>query len=231
MHQGNLLIDKTGTVAAVDFRHHGTARFMERPVPRRDPARLYPATTGASAAIHFEAGYWPPHHRRSIAQAMRAIGSPPRRTAPRSPWQTCSASFVCLHRGIRYADAARAAAAAEDHGGGEGVARALDPDPQHVGCAEPIAKEWVELNYGLAGASEAGEGPHHGPVLAEVPRLLERRKHGAALAEMARGGLRLDATASSASPPPRPSVPLEPPGLWVGPWATAIALWLLTTMG
>jgi ubiquinone biosynthesis protein len=77
----------------------------------------------------------------------------------------------------------------------EGVARALDPHLNIWTAAEPIAKEWVEANYGLAGRlKEAGEGAEVlGKVMVEVPRVLEQAERTAlALADMARGGLRLD---------------------------------------
>jgi ubiquinone biosynthesis protein len=77
----------------------------------------------------------------------------------------------------------------------EGVARSLDPDLNIWTAAEPIAKDWVETNYGMAGRlKEAGEGAELlGKVVAEVPRLFEQGERVAeALAETARAGLRLD---------------------------------------
>src|SRR5262249_59327138 len=77
----------------------------------------------------------------------------------------------------------------------EGVARSLDPELNIWSAAEPVAKQWVEANYGMAGRlKEAGEGAEVlGKVVAEVPRLLEQGERMAqALAEAARGGLRLD---------------------------------------
>jgi ubiquinone biosynthesis protein len=77
----------------------------------------------------------------------------------------------------------------------EGVARSLDPELNIWNAAEPIAREWVETNYGVASRlKEAGEGAELlGKVVAEVPRLLERGERVAqALAETAQAGLRLD---------------------------------------
>jgi hypothetical protein len=56
----------------------------------------------------------------------------------------------------------------------EGVARSLDPSLNMWTAAEPIAKEWVEANYGMVGRlKEAGEGAETlGKVFAEVPRVL-----------------------------------------------------------
>ena len=77
----------------------------------------------------------------------------------------------------------------------EGVARSLDPELNMWSAAEPIASEWVEANLGLAGRlREAGDGAElFGRIAAQVPRLLERAESTAlALADMARGGIRLD---------------------------------------
>jgi ubiquinone biosynthesis protein len=77
----------------------------------------------------------------------------------------------------------------------EGVARSLDPELNMWTAAEPIAREWVEANLGVAGRlREAGEGAEiFGKLIAEAPRLLERAESTAlALADAARHGMRLD---------------------------------------
>jgi ubiquinone biosynthesis protein len=118
----------------------------------------------------------------------------------------------------------------------EGVARSLDPELNIWNAAEPIAREWVETNYGVAGRlKEAGEGAELlGKVVAEVPRLLEQGERVAqALAETAQAGLRLDdetierLAAAQARHDRR--------GRWAV-WAAAAALlaiaaWLLTPLG
>ena len=64
----------------------------------------------------------------------------------------------------------------------EGVARSLDPKLDMWRVAEPIVREWIERNLGLAGRLEdATEGAIEvGRVLGETPALLAR---GAALVE------------------------------------------------
>jgi ubiquinone biosynthesis protein len=77
----------------------------------------------------------------------------------------------------------------------EGVARSLDPELNLWTAAEPIAKEWIEANLGVAGRlREAGAGAEIvGRVLTEVPRLLEQAERTAlSLADAAREGFRLD---------------------------------------
>jgi ubiquinone biosynthesis protein len=77
----------------------------------------------------------------------------------------------------------------------EGVARSLDPELNLWTAAEPISREWIESNMGVAGRlREAGAGAETvGRVLGEVPHLLEQAERTAlALAGMAREGVRLD---------------------------------------
>jgi ubiquinone biosynthesis protein len=77
----------------------------------------------------------------------------------------------------------------------EGVARSLDPEINLWTAAEPIAREWIEQNAGVAGAlRDAGAGAGTlGRVLSEAPRFLEQFERTAlALAGMAREGFRLD---------------------------------------
>src|SRR5262249_57276978 len=110
----------------------------------------------------------------------------------------------------------------------EGVARSLDPELNIWSAAEPIAKEWIAANYGVSGRlREASEGAElMGRVIAEVPRLLEQAERTAlALADMARGGLRLDDDTlerlAAAEARHGRSTPLA---LWLGaPALTAIA--------
>ncbi len=62
-------------------------------------------------------------------------------------------------------------------------------------AAEPVAKEWVEQNLGVAGQlRHAGEGAGElGRVIADVPRLVSKA-HGTldAIDQMARNGARID---------------------------------------
>ena len=77
----------------------------------------------------------------------------------------------------------------------EGVARSLDPTLNMWVAAEPIAKEWIEQNYGVSGRlRDAGEGAGAiGRLISEVPRLItQTERAGQALASMAQTGVRLD---------------------------------------
>ena len=78
----------------------------------------------------------------------------------------------------------------------EGVARSLDPELNIWSAAEPIAKEWIEANYGVSGRlREAGEGAEVlGRVMAEVPRLGAGRADRPGAGRDGRGGRPADET-------------------------------------
>ena len=77
MHPGNLFVDTTGRLVAVDFGIMGRLGLKER---RFLAEILYGFITRdyqRTAEVHFEAGYVPRHHSvESFAQAIRAIGEP-----------------------------------------------------------------------------------------------------------------------------------------------------------
>ena len=196
MHPGNLLVDASGSVVAVDFGIMGRLGPAERRflaeilygLIRRDYARV--------AAVHFEAGYVPPHHSIEVfAQAMRAIGEP---IHGRTAAEISMADL--LGQLFAYTEVFDMATRPElllqkTMVVVEGVARALDSELNIWTAAEPIAREWIERNYGIAHRlREAGEGAEVlGRVLAEVPRFVEHLERTArTLAEAANHGLRLD---------------------------------------
>jgi ubiquinone biosynthesis protein len=77
----------------------------------------------------------------------------------------------------------------------EGVARSLDPTLNLWTAAEPIAKEWIEANYGVVGRlRDVGDGAGAmGRLLAEVPRLLEQAERTAhSFADGVERGIKLD---------------------------------------
>ena len=118
----------------------------------------------------------------------------------------------------------------------EGVARSLDPELNLWTAAEPIAREWVESNLGVAGRlREAGEGAElFGKVVAEVPRLLERAESTAvALADMARGGFRLDdETVQRLAAAQAYENRWTRRALWIGALALVVmAAWLMLPVG
>lgn len=79
MHQGNLFVERDGTVAAIDF---GIMGRIDRRARMWLAEILYGLTTGnyrRVAEIHFEAQYVPSYHSvDEFATALRAVGEPMR---------------------------------------------------------------------------------------------------------------------------------------------------------
>jgi ubiquinone biosynthesis protein len=197
MHQGNLLVDKEGRIVAVDFGIMGRLGFKERRFLAEILHGLITRDYHRTAAIHFEAGYVPPHQSVELfAQAMRAIGEPIHgRMASEISMADLLGQLFAYTEVFDMETRPELLLLQKTMVVVEGVARSLDPELNIWTAAEPIAKEWVETNLGVAGRlREAGEGAElFGRIAAQVPRLLERAEGTAlALADMARSGFRLD---------------------------------------
>jgi ubiquinone biosynthesis protein len=238
MHQGNLLVDNEGQVVAVDFGIMGRLGPMERRFLAEILHGLITRDYRRTAAVHFEAGYVPPHHSVEVfAQAMRAIGEPIHgRTADEISMADLLGQLFAYTEVFDMATRPELLLLQKTMVVVEGVARSLDPGLNIWSAAEPIAKEWIEINYGVAGRlKEAGEGAEViGKVVTEVPRLLEQAERTAmALADMARGGLRLDEqTVERLAAAQAHQGRWSRRALWVGALAlVAIAFWLIAPMG
>src|SRR5262249_44087185 len=197
MHQGNLFVDDKGLIVAVDFGIMGRLGLAARRFLAEILHGLTTRDYHRAAAIHFEAGYVPPHHTvEEFAQAMRAIGEPIQgRTAEEISMADLLGQLFAYTEVFDMETRPELILLQKTMVVVEGVARSLDPGLNMWTAAEPIAKEWVEANYGVVGRlKEAGEGAGTlGKVFAEVPRVLSQAERTAlALADMARGGLRLD---------------------------------------
>jgi predicted unusual protein kinase regulating ubiquinone biosynthesis (AarF/ABC1/UbiB family) len=74
MHQGNLLVERDGTVVAVDFGIMGRLGKIERRFLAEILHGLITRDYTLAAQIHFDAGYVPARHPVAVfAQAMRAV--------------------------------------------------------------------------------------------------------------------------------------------------------------
>jgi ubiquinone biosynthesis protein len=197
MHQGNLLIDATGTVVAVDFGIMGRLGYKERRFLAEILHGLITRDYRRAAAIHLEAGYVPPHHSVEVfAQAMRAIGEPIHgRTASEISMADLLGQLFAYTEVFDMQTRPELILLQKSMVIVEGVARSLDPELNLWTAAEPIAREWIDANYGLpARFREAGESAEVlGKVLAELPAVLETAERSAvAFAAMAESGIRLD---------------------------------------
>jgi len=198
MHQGNLLVTADGTVVAVDFGICGRLGPRERRFLAEILHGLITRDYRRAAQVHFDAGYVPPHHQVEVfAQAMRAIGEPIHgRTADEISMADLLGQLFAYTEVFDMQTRPELILLQKSMVIVEGVARSLDPALNMWTAAEPIARKWVEENYGVAGrVREAGEGMGEmGKVAAEVPALLaEGARAMHAVARMAEHGLRLDA--------------------------------------
>jgi ubiquinone biosynthesis protein len=197
MHQGNLLVGQDGAVVAVDFGIMGRLGHKERRFLAEILFGLITRDYRRAAAIHLEAGYVPPHHSVEVfAQAMRAIGEPIHgRTADEISMADLLGQLFAYTDVFDMQTRPELILLQKSMVIVEGVARGLDPQLNLWTAAEPIARQWVEQNYGFPGRlRDAGENAELlGRVLVQLPRALEQAESAAqAFAAMSRDGLRLD---------------------------------------
>jgi ubiquinone biosynthesis protein len=197
MHQGNLFVDDSGTIVAVDFGIMGRLGLNERRFLAEILHGLITRDYYRAAAIHFEAGYVPPHHTvEEFAQAMRAIGEPIHgRTAEDISMADLLGQLFAYTDVFDMETRPELILLQKSMVIVEGVARDLNPHLNVWIAAEPIAKEWLEANLGLIGRlKEAGSGAQTiGEILLKTPGLLQKAQAAAVgFAEMADKGIRLD---------------------------------------
>jgi ubiquinone biosynthesis protein len=197
MHQGNLFVDDSGKVVAVDFGIMGRLGFPQRRFLAEILHGLITRDYYRAAAIHFEAGYVPPHHSvEEFAQAMRAIGEPIQgRTAEEISMADLLGQLFAYTEVFDMQTRPELILLQKSMVIVEGVARDLDPTLNVWVAAEPVAKEWIESNLSPLGRlREAGRGAETiRDVLAKTPGLLQNAAqaiHG--FSQMANEGLRLD---------------------------------------
>jgi ubiquinone biosynthesis protein len=197
MHPGNLFVDPSGTIVAVDMGIVGRLGKKER---RFLAEILYGFITRdylRVAEVHFEAGYVPAHHDvASFAQAIRAIGEPihgqPAETISMARLLTLlfevtdlfdmqtRTELVLLQKTMVVV---------------EGVARTLDPHFNMWKTSEPVVGDWIRQNLGPRGILEdAREGVSALVSLArQAPEFAHRTERlSRQIDEMAEHGLRFD---------------------------------------
>jgi ubiquinone biosynthesis protein len=191
MHQGNLLVDANGAVVAVDFGIMGRLGVKERRFLAGILFGLITRDYRSAAQVHFDAGYVPPHHSVELfAQAMRAIGEPIHgRTADEISMADLLGQLFAYTDVFDMQTRPELILLQKSMVIVEGVARSLDPSLNVWTAAEPIAREWVEANMGIAGRlREAGEGVGLvSRLIADAPRVIEQLERAAvSLSEQSR---------------------------------------------
>ncbi len=197
MHQGNLFVDASGRVVAVDFGIMGRLGAKERRFLAEILHGLITRDYMRAAEVHFWAGYVPPHHPVEVfAQALRAIGEPIHgRTAEEISMADLLGQLFAYTEVFDMQTRPELILLQKTMVVVEGVARGLDPSLNMWTAAEPVARQWIEDNLGPVGRlRDAGEGASEiGKALANLPALLTQGQQTAvALNEMAKNGFRLD---------------------------------------
>ncbi len=203
MHQGNLLVDPEGRVVAVDFGIMGRLGPQEQRFLAEILHGLITRDYRAAAAVHFEAGYVPSHHSIDVfAQAMRAIGEPIHgRTAAEISMADLLGQLFAYTEVFDMETRPELILLQKSMVIVEGVARSLDPNLNLWSAAEPVAREWMEANLGMAGRLKvAGDSASEvGRLLAHLPGAMKQAERAAvAISEMAQGGVRLSQDSVSA---------------------------------
>ncbi|MFC3163246.1 2-polyprenylphenol 6-hydroxylase [Ciceribacter thiooxidans] len=197
MHPGNLFVDESGMIVAVDLGIAGRLGKKER---RFLAEILYGFITRdylRVAEVHFEAGYVPSHHNvASFAQAIRAIGEP----IHGQPAETISMGrlLTLLFEVTELFDMAtrpELVMLQKTMVVVEGVARMLNPQFNMWKASEPVVSSWIRDNLGPKRiVTDLKDGLHAAVRLAEaIPEIaVKTEKFHAELMTMSENGLRLD---------------------------------------
>ena len=193
MHPGNLFVDPTGRICAVDFGIMGRLepamrRFMAETLAgflARDYMRV--------AQVHFEYGFVPKiHNVETFAQALRAVGEPIFGLTARDVsmarlleqlFETTRRFDMQLQPQLVMLQKTMVVV--------EGVARGLDPAFDIWEASRPVIEAWMMENIGPeARLRDAADGlTSLGRLAQNIPQLL--RDTEAIASQLADGGLRL----------------------------------------
>jgi len=196
MHPGNLFVDASGDIVAVDLGIAGRLGKKERRFLAEILFGFITRDYMRVAEVHFEAGYVPRHHSTaSFAQAIRAIGEP---IHGQSAETISMAKLLTLL--FEVTDLFDMEARPEllllqkTMVVVEGVARTLNPSFNMWKTAEPVVGDWIRRNLGPAGiASDARDGVMAGlSLMRQLPDLAgQTEKLSREMAQMGETGFRL----------------------------------------
>jgi ubiquinone biosynthesis protein len=197
MHQGNLFVDKAGTVVAVDFGIMGRLGPREQRFLAEILHGLITRDYRRAAEVHFWAGYVPPHHPVEVfAQALRAIGEPIHgKTASEISMADLLGQLFAYTDVFDMQTRPELILLQKSMVIVEGVARSLNPSLNMWVAAEPIAKDWVESHLSVMGRlKDAGDSAAIlAKLAADLPVFLASAERAVtALGVMAESGVRLD---------------------------------------
>lgn len=185
MHPGNLFLDDSGRLVAVDFGIMGRLGLKERRFLAEILLGFITRDYRRVAEVHFEAGYVPPHHSvENFAQAIRAIGEPiHNRTAEEISMARLLSLLLEVTGLFDMQTRPELILLQKTMVVVEGVARSFDSKLDIWTVADPVVREWIERNLGpvgriqgaMAGAGELGKAAAALPALASrAVRVLEQ---------------------------------------------------------
>lgn len=178
MHPGNLFVDDTGRLVAVDFGIMGRLGLKERRFLAEILLGFITRDYRRVAEVHFEAGYVPAHHSvENFAQAIRAIGEPIHNRAADEISMAKLLSLLLEVTGLfDMRTRPELIMLQKTMVVVEGVARGFDPKLDIWSTADPVVREWIARNLGPLGQIEGvvhGAGDL-GKVLAGLPAIAAR---------------------------------------------------------
>jgi ubiquinone biosynthesis protein len=150
LHPGNLFIDKSGAIVAVDF---GIMGRLDRKTRYYLADMLLAFLTGdyeRVADVHFEAGYVPPHQSRAwFAQACRAVGEPIlERPLHEISLGRLLAQLFQVTEQFEMETQPQLLLLQKTMVVAEGVGRMLDPSVNMWTLARPLIEDWMRANRG-----------------------------------------------------------------------------------
>jgi len=176
MHPGNLFLDDSGRLVAVDFGIMGRLGLKERRFLAEILLGFITRDYRRVAEVHFEAGYVPGHHSvENFAQAIRAIGEPiHNRTAEEISMAKLLTLLLEVTGLFDMQTRPELILLQKTMVVVEGVARSFDPKLDIWTVAGPVVREWIERNLGpigkiqgaMAGAGELGKALSGLPAIA-----------------------------------------------------------------
>ena len=185
MHPGNLFLDDSGRLVAVDFGIMGRLGLKERRFLAEILLGFITRDYRRVAEVHFEAGYVPAHHSvENFAQAIRAIGEPiHNRTAEEISMAKLLTLLLEVTALFDMQTRPELILLQKTMVVVEGVARSFDPKLDIWTVADPVVRQWIERNLGpigriqgaMAGAGELGKAMSGLPAIASRSiRVLEQ---------------------------------------------------------
>ena len=195
MHQGNLFVDRSGNLVAVDFGIVGRLGPKESMFLAEILYGFITRNYLRVSEVHFEAGYLPRHHDPAVfAQAIRSIGEPIMdRPANQISMARLLTQLFEITAQFDMQAQPQLLLLQKTMVVVEGVARTLNPDLNMWVTAEPVVGGWIKRQLGPAGKLEEAAGSLH-RLFTGLPVMLEDAKRATnMLSDMAAtGGLRLD---------------------------------------